>query len=145
MNEHNRPGTLTARHRIGYALGDFGGCMTFGLMAAFTTRYYINVAMIDTAVIAAMQQNHIKIAHQLLRNARFLLFLTARGHGDLLFNGKVRIKGNLHHFHLRRICEIKAQPRLRVVSIRPPLIRFSRQRSRRTVYDIFRSESLCLA
>ena len=54
MSTSNRPGPLTARHRIGYALGDFGGCMTFGLMAAFTTRYYINVAMIDTAVIAAM-------------------------------------------------------------------------------------------
>ena len=54
MNISNQPGPLTARHRIGYALGDFGGCMTFGLMAAFTTRYYINVAMIDTAVIAAM-------------------------------------------------------------------------------------------
>ena len=54
MNTSNRPGPLTARHRIGYALGDFGGCMTFGLMAAFTPRYYINVAMIDTAVIAAM-------------------------------------------------------------------------------------------
>ena len=54
MNTSNRPGPLTARHRIGYALGDFGGCMTFGLMAAFTTRYYINVAMIDTAGIAAM-------------------------------------------------------------------------------------------
>ena len=54
MNHSNRPGPLTCRHRIGYALGDFGGCMTFGLMAAFTTRYYINVAMIDTAVIAVM-------------------------------------------------------------------------------------------
>ena len=54
MNERNQTGPLTIRHRIGYALGDFGGCMTFGLMAAFTTRYYINVAMIDTAVIATM-------------------------------------------------------------------------------------------
>ena len=54
MDEQNQIRPLTARHRIGYALGDFGGCMTFGLMAAFTTRYYINVAMIDTAVIAAM-------------------------------------------------------------------------------------------
>lgn len=54
MNTYNQTAPLTARHRIGYALGDFGGCMTFGLMAAFTTRYYINVAMIDTAVIAAM-------------------------------------------------------------------------------------------
>lgn len=54
MNKSNQIKPLTARHRIGYALGDFGGCMTFGLMTAFTTRYYINVAMIDTAVIAAM-------------------------------------------------------------------------------------------
>lgn len=54
MNERNQIRPLTARHRIGYAMGDFGGCMTFGLMAAFTTRYYINVAMIDTAFIAAM-------------------------------------------------------------------------------------------
>ena len=54
MNKSNQTKPLTARHRIGYALGDFGGCMTFGLMTAFTTRYYINVAMIDTAVIAAM-------------------------------------------------------------------------------------------
>ena len=45
---------LTVRHRIGYALGDFGGCMTFSLMSAFMTRYYVNVALMDTAVIAAM-------------------------------------------------------------------------------------------
>ncbi len=45
---------LTLKHRIGYALGDFGGCMTFSLMSAFMTRYYVNVAMMDTAVIAVM-------------------------------------------------------------------------------------------
>ena len=45
---------LTHTHRIGYALGDFGGCMTFSLMSAFITRYYVNVALIDTAVIAVM-------------------------------------------------------------------------------------------
>ena len=45
---------LTVKHRVGYALGDFGGCMTFSLMSAFITRYYVNVALIDTAVIAAM-------------------------------------------------------------------------------------------
>ena len=54
MNKSNQIKPLTARHRIGYALGDFGGCMTFGLMTAFTTRYYINVALIDTAVISVM-------------------------------------------------------------------------------------------
>ena len=45
---------LTLKHRVGYALGDFGGCMTFGLMTAFLTRYYVNVALMDTAIIAVM-------------------------------------------------------------------------------------------
>ena len=45
---------LTLKHRAGYAFGDFGGCMTFGLMTAFLTRYYVNVALMDTAVIAVM-------------------------------------------------------------------------------------------
>ena len=52
MTQTNSP--LTLKHRIGYALGDFGGCMTFSLMSAFMTRYYVNVALLDTAVIAAM-------------------------------------------------------------------------------------------
>ena len=46
--------SLTLKHRVGYALGDFGGCMTFSLMSAFMTRYYVNVALMDTAIIAAM-------------------------------------------------------------------------------------------
>ena len=52
MVSNNSP--LTLKHRIGYALGDFGGCMTFSLMSAFMTRYYVNVALMDTAVIAVM-------------------------------------------------------------------------------------------
>ena len=52
MTQNNNP--LTLKHRIGYALGDFGGCMTFSLMSAFLTRYYVNVALMDTAVIAVM-------------------------------------------------------------------------------------------
>ena len=52
MVHNNTP--LTQKHRIGYALGDFGGCMTFSLMSAFLTRYYVNVALMDTAVIAVM-------------------------------------------------------------------------------------------
>ena len=46
--------SLTLKHRVGYALGDFGGCMTFALMSSFITRYYVNVALMDTAVIAVM-------------------------------------------------------------------------------------------
>lgn len=52
MTPTNSP--LTLKHRLGYALGDFGGCMTFSLMSAFMTRYYVNVALMDTAVIAVM-------------------------------------------------------------------------------------------
>ena len=52
MSENTAP--LTLKHRIGYALGDFGGCMTFSLMSAFMTRYYVNVALMDTAIIAMM-------------------------------------------------------------------------------------------
>ena len=52
MSQNNTQ--LTVKHRIGYALGDFGGCMTFSLMSAFMTRYYVNVALMDTAVIAVM-------------------------------------------------------------------------------------------
>ena len=52
MSHNQTP--LTAKHRLGYALGDFGGCMTFSLMSAFMTRYYVNVALMDTAVIAVM-------------------------------------------------------------------------------------------
>jgi len=52
MTHNNTP--LTLKHRVGYALGDFGGCMTFSLMSAFMTRYYVNVALMDTAAIAVM-------------------------------------------------------------------------------------------
>ena len=52
MNQTTKP--LSLKHRVGYALGDLGGCMTFSLMSAFMTRYYVNVALMDTAVIAAM-------------------------------------------------------------------------------------------
>lgn len=45
---------LTKKHLLGYALGDLGGCMTFSIMGAFLTRYYVNVALIDTAVIAIL-------------------------------------------------------------------------------------------
>ena len=45
---------LTKKQLIAYALGDLGGCMTFSIMGSFLTRYYINVAMLDTAVLAVM-------------------------------------------------------------------------------------------
>lgn len=45
---------LSKKHIFGYALGDLGGCMTFGIMGGFMTRYYVNVALIDTALLAVL-------------------------------------------------------------------------------------------
>lgn len=45
---------LTFKQKIGYGLGDFGGCMTFALMGAMVTRYYVNVLKVNTAVLAVL-------------------------------------------------------------------------------------------
>ncbi len=43
---------LTKKHLLGYTLGDLGECITFSIMGSFLTRYYVNVAMIDMAVLS---------------------------------------------------------------------------------------------
>lgn len=45
---------LTWKHKVGYAMGDLGGCMTFALMGAYVTRYYVNVLKVNTAVLATL-------------------------------------------------------------------------------------------
>ncbi len=45
---------LTWKHKIGYGLGDCGGCMTFALMGAYVTRYYVNVLKVDTVILATL-------------------------------------------------------------------------------------------
>ena len=45
---------LTWNHKIGYAMGDMGGCMTFALMGAYVTRYYVNVLKVNTAILATL-------------------------------------------------------------------------------------------
>lgn len=45
---------LTVKHKIGYALGDMGGCMTFVLMGSYVTRYYTNVLHVDTVILATL-------------------------------------------------------------------------------------------
>lgn len=45
---------LKLRHLLGYALGDFGCCVTFFTMSNFLTRYYISVPRVDTALLALM-------------------------------------------------------------------------------------------
>ena len=45
---------LTLKHKIGYAMGDLGGCMTFALMGSMVTRYYTNILQVDTRILAAL-------------------------------------------------------------------------------------------
>lgn len=54
MDGGTRKEGLTIRNRVGYGLGDLGGCMTFGLMGAMATRYYTNVLHVNTAVLATL-------------------------------------------------------------------------------------------
>ena len=46
--------SLTWKHKVGYGLGDMGGCMTFALMGSYVTRYYVNVLGVNTAVLAVL-------------------------------------------------------------------------------------------
>lgn len=45
---------LTWKHKVGYAMGDLGGCMTFALMGSYVTRYYVNVLKVDTVILATL-------------------------------------------------------------------------------------------
>lgn len=45
---------LTMLNKIGYGLGDCGGCMTFALMTGMFTRYCMNVLRVDSAILAGL-------------------------------------------------------------------------------------------
>ncbi len=45
---------LKKQHILGYALGDFGECLTFSIVSSFLTRYYVNVALIDMGILSVM-------------------------------------------------------------------------------------------
>ena len=45
---------LTIKHKVGYGLGDAGGCMTFALMTGMFTRYCMNVLQVDSRVLAGL-------------------------------------------------------------------------------------------
>ncbi|MBQ8813027.1 MAG: MFS transporter [Lachnospiraceae bacterium] len=53
MAKKERSG-LSLKHKIGYGLGDAGGCMTFALMGTYGTRYFTNVLEVDTTVLAIL-------------------------------------------------------------------------------------------
>ena len=42
---------ISLKHWLGYMCGDFGGCMTFGLMGTIVTRYYTNVLDVNSDVL----------------------------------------------------------------------------------------------
>lgn len=54
LKAESAAGGLTLKHKIGYAMGDLGGCMTFALMGSMVTRYYTNVLQVNTAVLAVL-------------------------------------------------------------------------------------------
>ena len=54
MAKTKNAGGLSMKHKIGYAFGDMGGCMTFALMGSIVTRYYTNVLQVNTVVLATM-------------------------------------------------------------------------------------------
>ena len=47
-------GGLSAKHWFGYMFGDFGGCMTFALMASIFSMYCTNVLKIDATLMGIL-------------------------------------------------------------------------------------------
>ena len=54
MSTKVKRGGLSAKHWFGYMFGDFGGCMTFALMASIFSIYCTNVLKIDTTVMGIL-------------------------------------------------------------------------------------------
>ena len=48
------PGSLTKKHWFGYMFGDWGGCMTFALMASTFTMYCTNALGIDPTLLGTL-------------------------------------------------------------------------------------------
>ena len=51
MNQNNK---LTFKHKLGYSLGDAGGCMTFALMGSTFAMYCTDALKIDPALLAIL-------------------------------------------------------------------------------------------
>ncbi len=45
---------LKRKNILGYALGDFGECVTLSIISSFLTRYYVNVALIDMGILSVL-------------------------------------------------------------------------------------------
>ncbi|MBO5907281.1 MAG: MFS transporter [Clostridia bacterium] len=53
-NKKTANGALTTKHWLGYMFGDFGGCMTFALMASIFSIYCTNVLGINATVMGIL-------------------------------------------------------------------------------------------
>ena len=49
-----KAGGLTTKHWFGYMFGDFGGCMTFALMASIFSMYCTDVLKINATVMGIL-------------------------------------------------------------------------------------------
>ena len=54
MKKNLKAGGLTTKHWFGYMFGDFGGCMTFALMASIFSMYCTNVLGINATVMGVL-------------------------------------------------------------------------------------------
>lgn len=52
--KQKEPGSLTTKHWLGYMFGDWGGCMTFALMASVFTMYCTNALGIDPSILGTL-------------------------------------------------------------------------------------------
>ena len=52
--KEKKNGGLTLKHWLGYMFGDFGGCMTFTLMASIFNLYCTNALGIDPTVLGIL-------------------------------------------------------------------------------------------
>ena len=54
MKKQKQSGGLSAKHWFGYMFGDFGGCMTFALMASIFSMYCTNVLGVNATVMGVL-------------------------------------------------------------------------------------------
>ena len=54
MKKQKQNGGLSAKHWFGYMFGDFGGCMTFALMASIFSMYCTNVLGVNATVMGVL-------------------------------------------------------------------------------------------
>lgn len=68
MSKEPKPKTaLTLKNKIGYGLGDLGGCMTFALMGTYFSRYCLNILQVNNALLAILLPSGISGTPSMIR------------------------------------------------------------------------------